>query len=311
MDKMHGGGGHDRMHGGGGNDKVYGDAGGDMLGGGYDDPHVVSHIQLTAESRDPGKDKFYGGPGEDVIFARDCETSTSETSTEDPACLQAPDTPSRDIIDCGPGSTDFASFDKKKDVKDVVRNCERLKWTNSKKQDGCAFKPWDNAIVKCIGGTNSDDKLVGRDDPDARMLDNMWGKAGDDTLRARRGIDVLAGDAGADTLYGGPGDDGLFGDEGSDKIYGERGDDFIDANDGKKDTISCGGGQGDWVQIDLDPVADEKAPGVPFTKNDLRDPEDIGQHGPPNSVGVPPAGCEIVWEGSEGLSNWFRRAHKK
>jgi Ca2+-binding RTX toxin-like protein len=314
-DKMHGGGGRDVVAGWKGDDKVYGDADEDMLGGRYDaEPHGVSYINLTAISNDPGQDEFYGGTGEDQIYARDCEASQSENSQEDCTYIglglgDAGTRPTQDIVDCGPGRTDFASVDKKPGVAvDIVRNCERLKWTTQNGND-CMYKPWDNAKVACITGTDSDNKnLVGRDNPDARMLDNMWGKDGDDTLRAYRGIDVLAGGIGDDTLYGGPGDDQMFGDDGSDNIDGGDGDDFIDARDnGTTDVISCGGGDGDWVQIDLG--ADEKAPGVPFTQNDLTGPKAPGTE-IPHDPSKAPAGCEMVWDDQEGFFGWGRKAKR-
>src|SRR5215208_327035 len=235
-DKMAGGGGGDLVYGLNGQDTVSGGAGDDILGGDFDgsSQHDYRLLFLFANGEDPGEDVFSGGPGKDVIFARECETD-NEDGPEDENCI-ASGTPAQDTIDCGPGNTDFAAFDKKPNAKDVVRNCERLDW---KKPDNlgpnspcAAQKPWDNANVKCIGGTDGPDKnLVDRDNPDARIVDNMAGFAGDDTLRARRGFDILSGGEGNDTLYGGPGDDRLAGESGNDTIDAGGGDDIIEADE--------------------------------------------------------------------------------
>jgi hypothetical protein len=329
-DKMAGGGGEDLMYGLDGKDTVSGGAGEDMLGGAFDGagPHDSRHILLTANGLDPGEDEFHGGPGRDVIFARECETE-SETGPENCEHSQVSynAAPARDIIDCGPGKTDFAAFDKKPNVKDVVRNCERLDW---KKPDNlgpnapcAAHKPWDNAIVKCIGGTNGPDKnLVDRDNPDARIVDNMAGFAGDDALRARRGFDILSGGKGNDTLYGGPGDDRLQGDADADTMDGGGGDDIIDAAYGQNDqpdTISCGGGDDDWVWLDnftttADPAPTEesteinKSTGQPFTWKDVTDK--FGEPVLPHDPATAPAGCEFISEGSPGLGDWASKLGK-
>src|SRR5215208_7318695 len=75
-DKMAGGGGDDLMYGLDGKDTVAGEDGEDMLGGDF--VGSVAHEQrilfLFANGKDPGEDKFYGGPGKDEIYARECET---------------------------------------------------------------------------------------------------------------------------------------------------------------------------------------------------------------------------------------------
>jgi RTX calcium-binding nonapeptide repeat (4 copies) len=125
-DKMAGAGGNDLMYGSNGKDTVSGGDGEDMLGGDFEgsSAHEQRLLYLTANGQDPGEDKFSGGPGKDEIFARECET---ENESGDENCT-SPTAPARDIIDCGPGDTDFASFDKKPNVKDEVKNCERLEW---------------------------------------------------------------------------------------------------------------------------------------------------------------------------------------
>lgn len=289
-DSLEGGEGEDTVYAGAGDDSgfaetVYGGPGDDDIDGvnvhGQEGEDIIGDdvFSETSLPEDSWEETITGGGGKDEIVARDN---------------------SKDKIDCGAGSADLAAFDKgpatspDTTVSDEVntKTCERLDWTAEVSNPDCV-KPWDNAKVRCIVGTSRPEELVGRDDPDARIVDLMWGGDQKDTLRGRRGFDGLAGEAGNDTLYGGPGDDGLFGDyngsddraEGSDKLYGEGGDDFIFAIDGKKDTISCGGGDDDWAQIDkgLDTVVARKD-------------------------------CELIENKSEGFFFWWRKSmgkHKK
>lgn len=315
---MNGTPGQDLMNGNAGNDTLKGFDGDDELDGGEGEDTVYA-----GTGDDSGfAETVYGGPGDDDIDGVNVhgqdgedmigdevfsETSPPEDSLEETITggggkdeIVARDN-SKDKIDCGAGSADLASFDKGKasspdtTVSDEVntKTCERLDWTADVSNPYCV-KPWDNAKVRCITGSNRPEELVGRDDPDPRIVDLMWGGDNKDTLRGRRGFDGLSGEAGNDTLYGGPGDDGLFGDynfhdtdrpEGSDKLYGEGGDDFIFAIDKKKDTISCGGGDDDWAQIDkgLDTIVARKD-------------------------------CELIEYESEGFFYWWRKSmgkHKK
>jgi Ca2+-binding RTX toxin-like protein len=275
-------GGNDTAKGLEGNDKIYGGAGDDDLQGGADADELRGgegddefgfffagqpNIDGTPEM---GEDTYYGDAGKDGIFSR-----------EQPAV--------KDSVNCGKGDMDWATFDS---LDSVNRNCERRDWTDEE-LPGCASRPWDNAIVKCWKGTEEADKLVGRDNPDARMVDVIWANGGDDTLSGRSGIDLLVGGAGGDSINGGRGEDGLFSydeverssgeeapqGEGSDTLNGEDGDDFIYAIDGTPDTISCGGGDQDWAQIDpdLDTI-------------------------------VAPAECEIIEDAVEDFFHWKRKS---
>jgi Ca2+-binding RTX toxin-like protein len=233
-----------------GDDTIKGEGGDDRIG---PSPNLAADF---GETSDPDADTYYGGPGKDILDGRGDNAV--------------------DTIDCGAGGEDLASFDKGKatstqtTVSDKIvdkKTCERLDWTDEALPD-CAYKPWDNADVKCKTGTNRANTLLGKDVSDPRRVDAMWGKGGDDTLRGRRGFDGLEGGAGKDALYGGPGDDALYGNwYGStpqgvspetkpDELYGGDGDDRINAFDrndalGKPDIISCGAGDHDWAVIDV------------------------------------------------------------
>jgi chitodextrinase len=82
------------------------------------------------------------------------------------------------------------------------------------------------------------------------------GTARRDILRGTPGPDVLRGLGGADILYGRGGDDVLVGGRGRDRLLGGPGSDVVRANDGVRDTITCGAGR-DFVHADR---ADRIAP---------------------------------------------------
>jgi len=91
--------------------------------------------------------------------------------------------------------------------------------------------------------------LVGLDGDDTLVADDTYYYFDGNTLLGGPGNDKLEGGYARDTLYGGPGDDTLSGDAsadllvggpGRDRIDGGGGGDSIGAQDGERDTISCG-----------------------------------------------------------------------
>jgi hypothetical protein len=270
-----------------GDDTIRGKGGDDLIG------RPVDPSSDFGKTYDPGADTYYGGPGKDILDGRGLDDAV-------------------DTMDCGAGGEDLASFDKGSATSpqttvsdDVKPTCERLDWTDEHLAD-CAIKPWDNADVKCKTGTNGRDVLLGSDASDPRIVDAMWGKGGDDTLRGRRGFNGLEGGAGQDALYGGPGDDTLYGnwsggtpqgvppEEKPDNVYGGAGEDRIDVSDARgatplpphakrPDIISCGAGDHDWAAIDIG--IDKDPQGVPIRKD--------GQ-----------AGCEWITEDQDFKTWW-------
>jgi Ca2+-binding RTX toxin-like protein len=78
-----------------------------------------------------------------------------------------------------------------------------------------------------------------------------WGGAGNDTLRGDAENNLLYGQAGDDYLWGGQGADTLDGGPGTDQLIGDTiyayeggdGNDRIEARDGERDEVMCGGGE--------------------------------------------------------------------
>jgi Ca2+-binding RTX toxin-like protein len=88
---------------------------------------------------------------------------------------------------------------------------------------------------KLTGGTGKD-KLIGGDDNDT-----LGGGDGNDTLDGGKGNDKLDGGKGNDKLTGGPG---------TNKYKGGDGNDTLNAKNGKKETVDCGGGKSDSATVD-------------------------------------------------------------
>jgi metallophosphoesterase (TIGR03767 family) len=86
-------------------------------------------------------------------------------------------------------------------------------------------------------GTDGDDKIDGADG-----RDRISGGKGRDCLQGGPGHDRVKGGADGDRLSGGPGRDRLRGNAGADKMQTGGGRDRIDAADGERDTVNCGGG---------------------------------------------------------------------
>ncbi|MEH2279923.1 MAG: calcium-binding protein [Nostoc sp.] len=77
-------------------------------------------------------------------------------------------------------------------------------------------------VMVNIIGTNGKDTLLG-----SQGADTINAKVGDDTIDGKDGNDLLSGDAGNDTLIGGAGNDTLLGGTGNDSLRGGTGNDSL------------------------------------------------------------------------------------
>ena len=68
--------------------------------------------------------------------------------------------------------------------------------------------------------------------------DYIYGENGDDHLLGGDGNDYIRGDSGDDEIEGGSGNDQLFGGAGKDGILDGEGDDYIDGGEGDQDWVS-------------------------------------------------------------------------
>lgn len=104
-----------------------------------------------------------------------------------------------------------------------------------------------------LRGTGGGDRLKG-----TGAGDLVFGLGGDDLIRGLAGGDCLVGDDGDDRLRGGGGADRLTGGAGADRLRGGGGvnrydagpgSDVVDAVNGRRELVSCGGGE-DRARVD-------------------------------------------------------------
>lgn len=86
---------------------------------------------------------------------------------------------------------------------------------------------WGNGGADIIHGGNGDDSLAGDQDGSRQYdgNDQIYGGAGNDSIRGYDGNDILDGEAGDDIIFAGKGNDTLISDAGSDQLAGGDGDD--------------------------------------------------------------------------------------
>lgn len=94
-------------------------------------------------------------------------------------------------------------------------------------------------------GLSSDDRLTGTETSDSffnfHAADHMYGRGGNDTIKALSGDDSLFGNQGNDLLLAGKGDDTLNGGQGRDTLIGAQGADSLKGGAGED---SLNGGRG-------------------------------------------------------------------
>jgi Ca2+-binding RTX toxin-like protein len=281
-DTVHGGDGNDAIWGGNGNDQLYGDAGNDTIIGG------------------PGNDLENGGAGNDTMGWDVYSPPYIYTGTLDEALPPGPDDSGADTY-VGGGGDDEVTYDQA-----TVGVNVSLDGVANDGQPG----EGDNVgtdIDHVVGTRYQADTLTGGAGPVT-----LEGQGGDDTLTAGTGKATLDGGDDNDTLYGGPNADTLIGGAGddtintagpsgtgADTIYGDyefgcgyyacaAGNDTINADDGVKQSISCGPGA-DTANIDaLDTVAADPTQACEtVNRSNKTGPGNNGNNG--SSGGKPPA----------------------
>jgi Ca2+-binding RTX toxin-like protein len=104
--------------------------------------------------------------------------------------------------------------------------------------------------------------LVGTDEPDrlsgSPNNDKILGHGGNDIIGGREGDDYIRGGGGDDYIFGMWGDDHIILGPGADHFTkGGAGNDTMEADDGKQDSVECGGGLHDEAYLDVRPVGDD------------------------------------------------------
>ena len=117
-------------------------------------------------------------------------------------------------------------------------------------------------LAATINGTTGDDRLSGTSAADTIYgfagNDDMFGLAGNDTMQGNPGQDYMSGGVDNDTVVAGQGADTIYGLAGNDRLSGEtENDQIFAANDGQRDSISCGSGF-DRASVGLNDVVDSQ-----------------------------------------------------
>jgi RTX calcium-binding nonapeptide repeat (4 copies) len=229
--------GDSEVDGGPGADDISGYGGDDVIDGGE------GNDQLSGWT---GDDTISGGPGNDSF-------EVDATAEGDP-----PASAGRDLLSGGPG-WERISYE-------LVGEPVSLT-LDGVANDGPSGEGDNIAsdIEELEGGT-ADDTLIGDDGPNRLSgslgNDRLEGRGGNDFLDGSVGADLLLGEAGDDELRGDGGDDTIDGGAGADQFFGDRtctvfscrlGDDEIQARDGTRDSIACGGGA-DHATVDREDV---------------------------------------------------------
>ncbi|MBF9232322.1 hypothetical protein [Microvirga alba] len=120
-----------------------------------------------------------------------------------------------------------------------IRNAEVINFLIAKEPGSAFANAWTATLMeaKKLGlgemrelktyGDGRDNVLKG-----TTLIDNMWGRGGNDKLTGEDGDDILRGGDGNDTLKGGDGNDTLNGDADQDVLRGEAGNDTLNGGDG-------------------------------------------------------------------------------
>ena len=170
-----------------------------------------------------GRDHLNGGPGNDLIDARDIDNCPSlGGDCPEPRDQEAPE---RDTVHCGAGKDTVDGDAKDK----IARDCEFAIIDNtldlSDKND--RYTAFRNGLS--VHGNGGDDRLTGSS-----------GGPSEDVLDGGKGDDVIEGLLGPDKITGG---------SGRDRLSGGGGNDTINARDGERDVVNCGQGD-DTATVD-------------------------------------------------------------
>ncbi len=165
-----------------------------------------------------GGETIEGTPGDDVIIGRSSDDVIRGLGGDDKICGGG----GIDLIAGGAGD-DKMSGGAGTGEDDIVSFESASRGVRVNLGRRIALGQGRDTVVgfEIVVGSGHDDTLIG--DPDA-AYEELRGRNGNDTIRARAAITILSGDRGNDTLVGGRGDDDFFPGGGNDSIDGAGGD---------------------------------------------------------------------------------------
>jgi Ca2+-binding RTX toxin-like protein len=249
-----GGPGDDILTGGSEADVIDGEGDVDLIDAGAGDDRLVD--QINQDGLD-NPDRYRCGAGLDAVNAdvadlveADCETVSRPVTAPgpgggDPVIVPGPAGP-----DTGPQQGPCGRVVLGTGGADRLRGGRARDQMFGLRGNDVAF---GRGSADCLFGGDGNDRLDGQDGNDAlsggQGADDLRGGAGRDRLAGGAGNDRLRGDQGNDRLSGGAGRDTLLAGGGRNVLLAGAGADVVSAVNGRRDTISCGGGN-DRVRAD-------------------------------------------------------------
>ena len=224
-DTLFGGRGADELLGGRGSDELHGDQGDDLLNGGRgnDSFRDIAGNDTYVFARGDGADSIndLGGAADQIGFGPGISASDIRLVRLGNPVLQLK-------IDGGTGGQIEVTS----------------QFLNNGAIETLTFRDGSSIDLTSMEfetfGTAGDDAIWGINTGGSRV-DRIFGRGGDDTLRAQAvnavelNANFLDGGDGKDTLFGGRGADELLGGRGSDELHGDQGDDLLDGGRGNDD----------------------------------------------------------------------------
>jgi Ca2+-binding RTX toxin-like protein len=214
-------------------DTIVGSAARNRLNGGLGNDTLDGDPQVTpcavAVCYATSNDTLNGGGDNDTLFGRNGSDTLIGGPGFDPDPVNAPNwLTDADDLDGGAGS-DLVSYS--------TRNAPVTVTIGAGANDGEATEG-DNvegSVERVTGG---------------KKADTLTGNAGLDRINGGNGGDIIDGGSGGDILSGQGGDDDIKGGTGKDTMSGAAGDDSFRAQDGVKDSITCGDGNDTIINKD-------------------------------------------------------------
>lgn len=227
---------------------------GNDLGESMNDRAVGHSVTIYGEDgddqlqSDASSDVLDGGPGNDELRPDDVETGAGDVvrggpgidtlQTGNPSATAGPITVAFDDVasDGYPGEADNYASDLEN--LSAPQSAPPIHFTGNAAPNVVQLRGEAADIVRGLGGN-----------------DTIDGANGNDQLDGGEGDDTILGGGGDDVIVGGPGTDSLNGEgSGSGMYVSIAGNDTIDARDGVREALSCGGGADTAIVDALDVV---------------------------------------------------------
>jgi|GEM_PF-376995 Ca2+-binding RTX toxin-like protein len=251
-DTIFGGGGNDTLRGSSGNDFISGEGGNDLIQGGEGDDSLLGGA---------GRDTIEGGVGDDTLDGQGGDDSLDSGTGRDvlrwDGAGDGVDTAvttdgSQQLIVQGNNTANTFAISSVSGSLQVAEGMASITVGNSVNEVSVLGGNGDDTITisslsdirpmnLTVDGQSGDDTIDASNVNIGRIMLNLRGGDGADTITGSNDVDNINGDAGNDSLSGGNGNDVIDGGTGDDIINGDAGDDVLN---GSADNDTLNGGDG-------------------------------------------------------------------